>query len=370
MGKETRCRRRSATRERGHHDHTAVGRPALLLLLLATVVSNGSAFAQSARLAQGLNELVTLYQLDNPKLASVMKRHLTTTDDDVLVDIQLQPGASAAEALSVLALEGFRLESISTLDPSLIEGYLPLWAARSAVWTDGLATIQAVQRPLSIAGAVQSQAVAFQRADQAHARGITGKGIRVGALSDSYDTCAPCSTHAADDVASGDLPTNVVVLQESPAPGTDEGRALLQLVHDVAPDAKLAFATADGGQVNFSNNILALRNTFKADVIVDDVVYFAEPMFSDGLLARTVDAVAKLGTARTSRQPATTGSKRSKTSTRPPRSRRCRRAWPPDARISTSRKFPPTCGRRVSILSAIATAGPASRRSSRRWSTT
>ena len=125
-----------------------------LLLLLATVVSSGSASAQSARLAQGLNELVTLYQLDNPKLASVMKRHLTTTDDDVLVDIQLQPGASAAEALSVLALEGFRLESISTLDPSLIEGYLPLWAARSAVWTDGLATIQAVQRPLRYAGAV------------------------------------------------------------------------------------------------------------------------------------------------------------------------------------------------------------------------
>ena len=83
------------------------------LVLLATVVSDGSAFAQSARLAQGLNELVALYELGNPKLASVMKRHLTTTDDDVLVDIQLQPGASAAEALRVLSLEGFPAPSRS-----------------------------------------------------------------------------------------------------------------------------------------------------------------------------------------------------------------------------------------------------------------
>ena len=68
-------------------------------------------------------------------------------------------------------------------------------------------------------------------------------------LSDSYDTSATAITHAAGDVASGDLPgasnpcghtTPVTVLSDF-AGGTDEGRAMLQAIHDVVPGAQLAF---------------------------------------------------------------------------------------------------------------------------------
>jgi hypothetical protein len=63
---------------------------------------------------------------------------------------------------------------------------------------------------------------------------------------------------------------------------------MLQLVHDVAPGSSLAFATADGGQANFANNIVALKNN-GAKVITDDVMYPDETMFQDGIIAQAVD---------------------------------------------------------------------------------
>ena len=130
---------------------------------------------------------------------------------------------------------------------------------------------------------------------------VDGSGVTVGALSDSYDNLGA----AAGDVATGDLPgmgnplgntTPVNVLEELPGDGIDEGRAMLQLVHDVAPGADLAFHTAFLGQADFANGIIELAAT-GSDVIVDDVIYFAEPMFQDGIIAQAVDKVVADGAA-------------------------------------------------------------------------
>jgi hypothetical protein len=75
---------------------------------------------------------------------------------------------------------------------------------------------------------------------------------------------------------------------------TNEGRALAEVVHDVAPGAAIAFHTADRGQANFAQGIVDLTNA-GAKVITDDIIYFAEPMFQDSIIAQAIDQVKARG---------------------------------------------------------------------------
>lgn len=263
-----------------------------LFLCLCLVVALPAA---AGTLGRGMEQLVRQHEKRVANSDRALRYHITSPANEVLVDIHLQKGVSVKNAIAQLQKSGFRLTAISQMNPYLIEGYISLDSARNASSVAGVNSILAVQKPRNNAGLVQSQAVAVEKADIAQGRGFDGTGIKVAALSNSF---ASNTNHpnAADDEASGDLPPTVTVLEDLPV-GTsdDEGRAMLQLIHDVSPGSELAFATANNGQVDFSNNILNLRSKFGADVIVDDVIYFAEPMFSDGLLAQTVDQVVANG---------------------------------------------------------------------------
>ncbi|MEM8535363.1 MAG: S8 family serine peptidase [Chloroflexota bacterium] len=121
---------------------------------------------------------------------------------------------------------------------------------------------------------------------------IDGSGITVGVLSDTFDESGMHIIGADDDIESGDLPgpgnpcnrtTPVNIIAEGESAGSvDEGRAMLQIIHDLAPGADLAFATAYGGVFEFADNIRQLQQSANANVIVDDIVYHVEPFFQDG----------------------------------------------------------------------------------------
>ncbi len=106
---------------------------------------------------------------------------------------------------------------------------------------------------------------------------------------------------------SGDLPSFVTIIRDGEATGfgqvSNEGAAMGELVHDIAPGADIGFHTALGGQAVFAEGILRLANfvfqptdePFLADVIVDDIIYFQEPVFQPGIVEQAISDVVASG---------------------------------------------------------------------------
>ncbi len=213
-------------------------------------------------------------------------------------------GASRRQQTATLAVNPDDLAAVAS-----VPGVKAVWQARRPV-------VYGVGEGPCEGGSVISEGLGQLHVGEAReAFDLRGSGITVGVLSDSYDAATEAvATRAQQDVAANDLPglasscsdqqLPVDVLQEfSPGAGEeagDEGRAMLQIVHDLAPHAKLAFATAFESEESFATNIEALAAPVSAggagaDVIVDDVGYLEEPFFQDGPVAAAIDKVTSEG---------------------------------------------------------------------------
>ncbi len=137
-------------------------------------------------------------------------------------------------------------------------------------------------------GGNTSEGDVAHRADEARQTyGVDGTGIGIGVLSNGVETLA-------DRQASGDLPSTVTVLPGQAGSKGDEGTAMLEIVHDLAPGADLFFATGLDGQASFAANVEALCAA-GADVIVDDILFFLSPAFQEGIATQGVNAAAAAG---------------------------------------------------------------------------
>ena len=253
------------------------------------------------------------------------------------------PGSLVREGGAVVVNVGFEAEALDRL-PALREAGAEVLAAsglyqsvtvsvppadlRALARVPGVASVTASPAPVVHAaggcegGSVISEGVEQLRVPAAReAFGLRGAGVTVGILSDSYNTAteeafssAPIATHAEEDVKSNDLTgplatcsgqqTAVNVIDEAPqslaGQVSDEGRAMAQIVHDIAPHAGLAFATAFRSELSFAQNIETLAKPVAeggagAKVIVDDVSYFEEPFFQDGPIANAIAKVSSEG---------------------------------------------------------------------------
>jgi hypothetical protein len=219
-----------------------------------------------------------------------------------------------------------------------VGGWLPVNQIEAAAARSEVVSMRAAMSRTRTTGPVATQGDYAQGSSivRTNYPTLIGSGVTVGVLSDSFNCYAvyaaagsgvPVSGNEgyayngftadyATDVSTGALPSGVNVLAE-PYTGTagpssagdclnygaptqtpfgDEGRAMLQIVHAIAPGAGLAFYTAENSEADFANGIGALA-TAGAKVIADDVGYFDEPFYQDGIVAQAIDAVEASGVA-------------------------------------------------------------------------
>ncbi|MGV3588378.1 MAG: T9SS type A sorting domain-containing protein [Adhaeribacter sp.] len=171
----------------------------------------------------------------------------------------------------------------------IVSGYFPIDKIDELEKVQPLRMVSPAYKLQRSGGAVTTQGDAALLTDEARQKfNVTGVGSKIGIISDSYGS-DPAGVAAG--IASGDLPSDVQVLLDA-EDETDEGRGMAELIHDVAPGAKLAFHTAVGGQATFATGILRLAQA-GCNIMVDDVIYPGEPMFQDGIIAQAVDVVVK-----------------------------------------------------------------------------
>jgi len=247
----------------------------------------------------------------------------------VLVDAVTRGDAQQLKA----ALEGLGLEHPSVFSND-VSGWLPVARIAEAAARPEVAAIHASMPRPRAAVATQGDYAQHSGVVRASYPSLDGSGVAVGVISDSFDCYSvyaqpgsgvPVSGYtgyafngftatAADDEASGALPSTVTVLAEpgtnnptpkgnclaynapDQGPFSDEGRAMMQIVHAVAPGASLSFYTGDDGEAKFANGILVLAAT-GAKVITDDLGYYDEPFYQDGIVAQAIDTAQGNGVA-------------------------------------------------------------------------
>jgi MYXO-CTERM domain-containing protein len=200
------------------------------------------------------------------------------------VEVDIEGETDAALVARIRALGG---HVASWSAHHAVRAELPLAELEALAADARVRTIRPPLRPVVNRVDTSEGDVAHRASVARSSHGLSGNGVKVGVISNGVKTLAA-------RVTSGDLPSGITVLAGSPNPDDDEGTAMLEIVHDLAPNAELLFATALSSEVAFAANIRALRDQ-GAKVIVDDVYYPSESSFQDDVIAQAVEDVTASG---------------------------------------------------------------------------
>ncbi|MFT3787025.1 MAG: S8 family serine peptidase [Tepidisphaeraceae bacterium] len=240
---------------------------------------------------------------DDEQATEVLRSSSVVVNDTVLVQLLATSQKSVTELDQRVQEIGGKVQLVSQRD---IVATVPISMLSS------LNSFESLQRATHAfaatdTGVVDSEGDTWTAFDSETARNsfaLTGDNVQVGVISDSYNV----GGGAATDVQNGELPgignpagrtTPVNVVSDS-ATGSNEGRAMLQIVHDVAPDADLSFHAGGGTRFTAAAAIERMAGltgspAINNDIIVDDLFYPDEPFYQDGAMSDAISRARAAG---------------------------------------------------------------------------
>ncbi len=185
------------------------------------------------------------------------------------------------EQTSIIDAYVWNITSIDA-DNSLVTAWVDVNRLEEIASLEEVRSVRTVVRPMVNTGSVKTAGDAIHRTDLVRSGySKDGSGIKIGVISDGVNAISAAQ-------ASGDLPSDVTVLRNSI--GGDEGIAMMEIIHDMAPGAKLYFHDHGNSVYEFNDAIDSLVEA-GCTIIVDDITWPDQPFFEDGVVATHVAEV-------------------------------------------------------------------------------
>ncbi len=251
-----------------------------------------------ANLGVGLVNIYKAYVQGGDSAAALQSQFPEDEFQNGMVGLQLKSlGGDFSQYISQLTDVGMNITTSSTAY-GLVEGFAPINALPSIAELAQTQSGSANMKPVTYQeyqGVAYNEAETSMFADVARTQfNVDGTGETIGVISDSV---SQYQGGLADSYKTGDLNPNqpVNVLGDGPAGSTDEGRAMLENIHDIAPGASLAFDAAGGSDLAMSQSVTALANKGGSNIIADDVGFTDDPFFQDGVIGQAINQVVSNG---------------------------------------------------------------------------
>ncbi len=257
----------------------------MALVFISPLISNAE--SKISPIIEGkINEISNMASTRTADQSTISKlsNPVVKVDEDGNIQVYLYCNEVSDENLEQLIDLGLEVEIMND-ELKIVQGWMPPSGIEESAELGFVVRVTPPGYAHTRVGSVTSEGDAAMMADTARSTfGVDGSGLTIGVISDGVDSLAVSQ-------ATGDLPS---VNVGSNAFGGHEGTAMLEIIHDVAPGADLAFHTAFPTGMTFINAI-DFFISIGADIIVDDVGFLSEPYFQDGSLAQKAQEAVDMG---------------------------------------------------------------------------